>query len=320
MNRRVPLASGVALLAFLCAWTLDARARQNLLFAYFTGNGDSGLHLARSEDGLTWAPLREGKPFLAPAVGGKLMRDPHVLLGPDGRFHMVWTTGWWDRGIGLAHSADLVEWSEQVFLPVMDHEPKAVNCWAPELFYDELLQQYMIIWSTTIPGRFPATDHSGDRGPDGVELNHRIYVTTTRDFESYAPAELLFDPGFNAIDATLLRDGARVVMFLKDETKRPEPKKLIRMAVADRARGPYRIEPDPLSPDWVEGPTALRVGRDLFLYFDAYTRRRFEGVKSRDLRAWTPITDDLRMPDGARHGTAFAVSDKVMRRLAAARD
>jgi hypothetical protein len=74
------------------------RARVSYLFAYFVGNGEDGLHLASSDDGLTWNALRGGASFLTPTVGSKLMRDPCVVLGPDGVFHMVWTTGWWDRG------------------------------------------------------------------------------------------------------------------------------------------------------------------------------------------------------------------------------
>ena len=31
------------------------------------------------------------------------MRDPCLVAGPDGQFHLVWTTGWWDKGIGIAH-------------------------------------------------------------------------------------------------------------------------------------------------------------------------------------------------------------------------
>lgn len=62
-----------------------------------------------------------------------LMRDRWICRGPDGIFHMVWTTSWGQRGIGLAHSRDLISWSEQKFVEVMAHEPKAMNCWAPEI-------------------------------------------------------------------------------------------------------------------------------------------------------------------------------------------
>ena len=89
------------------------------LFSYFTGNGEDGLHFAESRDGLTWNPVGGGRSFLVPTVGSKLMRDPSIARGADGMFHLVWTTGWWDKGIGVAHSKNLVDWSAQQFVPVM---------------------------------------------------------------------------------------------------------------------------------------------------------------------------------------------------------
>ncbi len=59
--------------------TRPAAARE-YLFAYFTGNGEDGLHLAASRDGLKWERLNGGQSYLAPAVGhAKLMRAPCVL-------------------------------------------------------------------------------------------------------------------------------------------------------------------------------------------------------------------------------------------------
>ena len=308
---------GVALLA-LTAARAAPRGAGPWVFSYFLDNGQDGLHLAYSRDGLTWTPLAGGRPVLTPSVGGKLMRDPCVLLGPDNVFHAVWTTGWYEQGIGIAHSSDLIEWSEAAFLPVMVHERKAANAWAPEIYYDEETAQYLVFWATTIPGRFPATDGSGSVNQDGVALNHRIYRTTTRDFKEYSRAELFLDPGFNVIDATIVRDGARCLMFLKDETLRPEARKDIRIAVADHALGPYLVASEPISKDnWVEGPTAFRAGQDMFVLFDAYTRKRFEGVRSRDLKTWTALGAELEMPPGARHGTVFAVPEKILKGLLA---
>ena len=131
------------------------------LFSYFKGNGEDGLHLAYSYDGLIWKALNNDQSFLKPEVGkAKLMRDPCIVRSPDNIFHMVWTAGWWENGIGMAHSKNLIEWSEQQLIPVMKHEPDAVNCWAPEIFYDEMIKQYIIYWSTTIPDRFPETASS----------------------------------------------------------------------------------------------------------------------------------------------------------------
>ena len=211
-------------------------AGQPYLFSYFKGNGEDGLHLAWSADGLTWTA--EGRSVVPDAAGGhRLMRDPCICQGPDGTFHMVWTSGWWDKGIGLAHSKDLIHWSEQTWLEVMAHEGGALNCWAPEIYYDAATQKYLIFWSTTVPGRFPATEESGDGGPNSRKLNHRVYYVTTSDFASYSDAKLFFDGGFNVIDATLVREADRYVLFVKDETKEPVAKKNIRIATASRAEG-----------------------------------------------------------------------------------
>jgi len=291
-------------------------APQRYLFSYFTGNGEDGLHLAASSDGLEWTALKDGASFLQPHVGSRLMRDPCIVQGPDGTFHMVWTTGWWDAGIGLAHSRDLMTWSEQQWLPVMKHEPAALNAWAPEIFYDEQAREYLIFWASTIPGRFPQTEESGDTREDQKQLNHRIYMVTTRDFLTYSPTSLLYDGGFTVIDATIVRAGAEFVMIVKDETKRPVAKKHLRATRASHAKGPYAPASPPISPDWVEGPTILKVGENWILYYDEYTRQRYGAMRSKDLREWTVISDQVRFPAGMRHGTAFAAGEAVIRLLA----
>ena len=153
---------------------------------------------------------------------------------------------------------------------------------------------------------------------EGIALNHRIYRTTTRDFKGYSRAELFLDPGFNVIDATIVRDGFRYLMFLKDETERPEARKDIRLAVADHALGPYVPEPGPISKEnWVEGPTAFRSGQETIVLFDAYRRKQDQGVTSRDLKTWTGLGAELQMPPGARHGSVVAVPEKILKGLLA---
>ena len=86
------------------SFLLPSSQHANYLFAYFKNNGEDGLHLAYSRDGLKWKVLNDDRSYLAPAVGSqKLMRDPCVIQGPDGVFHMVWTTGWRGQDIGVAH-------------------------------------------------------------------------------------------------------------------------------------------------------------------------------------------------------------------------
>jgi hypothetical protein len=91
------------------------------LFCYFKGNGD-GLHYAISKDAFVWKTLFNDSAILKPmASRDRLMRDPCITRGDDGKFHMVWTVSWNDKGIGYASSSDLVHWSEQKFIPVMKH-------------------------------------------------------------------------------------------------------------------------------------------------------------------------------------------------------
>lgn len=282
---------------------LNAQSGEYFLFSYFKDNGQDGLHLAVSTNGFTWQALNNDSSFLTPTAGkDKLMRDPCITKGNDGLYHMVWTVSWNEKGIGYANSKDLINWSPQQYIPVMEHEANARNCWAPEVFYDDASKQYIIFWATTIPGRFPATEEAGDD-----QYNHRMYFTTTKDFRTFAPTKLFYDPGFNVIDATIVKDGKRYVMILKDETKTP-PQKNLRTAFSNKVTGPYSTPSAPFTESWVEGPTLLKVRGAWMLYYDQYTRHRMGGRMSKDLGVWNEITDQLKFPQGARHGTVLKIS------------
>ncbi len=279
------------------------------LATYFMGKGEAGAYLAISEDGLTFRPLFS-RPILKPAIGkDKLMRDPSLVRGPDGTWHMVWTTGWWDRSIGIAHSRDLVTWSEQKEIPVMEPFPSAINAWAPEIVYDASFKRFQIVWSSTLTDRYLETAHpGGDLSPSRQPLNHRLYFTTTRDFVTYEPTRLLWDPGFNIIDATLLRMNEDWLMIAKDETKAPEAKKHLFTAISKAAYGPFRMESAKVTGAyWAEGPTAVRLGGKTRVYFDRYMEGKWGAVESSDLRTWTDISDRIFFPKGARHGSVLSV-------------
>lgn len=270
------------------------------LFTYFIGNGEDGLHLAWSRDGYKWEALKDGKSFLTPKVGqSKLMRDPCAVRGPDGTYHMVWTDSWWSRTIGHASTKDFVNWSEQQAIPVMGHEPAARNCWAPEIVWDAKREQFMIFWATTITNQFLETVGGGDS-------NHRMYSTTTRDFKTFTPTKLFYDPGHNVIDATILPALGRFHLIIKDERKTPV-KKHLRIASSDDIAGPYLDLQPPFTRDWVEGPTALQVGEEFVVFYDGYTAHRYEAKRSKDLKNWEDVTSKIAFPNGTRHGTAIAV-------------
>lgn len=282
------------------------------VFSYFKGNGEDGLHLAYSKDGLHWKDLNGGSSFLQPQVSAdKLMRDPSIIRGGDGRFHMVWTDSWMDKGIGYASSSDLIHWSQQQQLPVMEQEAGARNCWAPEITYDPSTSTYMIYWATTITGRYSPTDSVAENG-----YNHRIYCTTTKDFIKYSPTQLLFDPGFNCIDATIVPDNHRFIMFFKDERLQPEEKN-IKIAWSARLTGPYQpTSATPITgPYWAEGPTAIHTGNKWIVYFDRYRDQRFGAITSTDLKSWTDISDKIELPEGIRHGSILKITQEELDKL-----
>lgn len=122
------------ILLALCALVSCAQEKEAYLFTSFHEPATDGLRMLYSSDGYHWTDFNYI--FLTPNAGdSKLMRDPSITQGPDGTYHLVWTSGWrGDQGFGYASSKDLIHWSEQQFINVMVHEPSTVNVWAPEIF------------------------------------------------------------------------------------------------------------------------------------------------------------------------------------------
>ncbi len=284
------------------------------LFSYFMGNGEDGLHLAASQDGYNWEALNHGNSMLLPLVGeSTLMRDPCITTGPNGTFHMVWTTSWSGTTIGYAHSKDLVNWSKQIAIPVMEHEDQVQNCWAPEINYNPQEDNFIIYWSTTMLDKFPETANSTK---NGARTNHRIYATTTKDFKSFTETKLFYEPGFNVIDASIKQDGDRYIMFVKNETEIPKAEKNISLVYSESMTGPYSLPEKTITGDyWAEGPSAIQIHGKWHLYFDKYRKHSFGLLTSSDLVNWTDESDQLKMPDGIRHGTVFEVDRDIYENL-----
>lgn len=294
------------------ATTTRGEAHQEMyLFSYFNGNGD-GLHLAYSYDGLKWEALRDDTIWLRPLVGkDQLMRDPSIVQDEKGIFHMVWTSGWWDQGIGYASSEDLIHWSAQQNIRVMQGFEGTRNTWAPELFYDHADNTFYIFWASTVPGAFPELPTSeSEKG-----LNHRQYYVTTKDFKTFSETKLFFQPGFSVIDGSILKKDDVYYLFLKNENSAPAEKN-IRLTQNHK---PYDFPTEVSAPItgnyWAEGPAPLQVGDYVYVYFDKYTQGKYGAIRSRDMVTWEDVSDSVSFPRGMRHGTAFRVSSQVVENL-----
>jgi len=286
--------------------TFSSCSRDAYMFTSFREPANEGLRLLYSYDGYTWTDLN--RLFLKPEVGTqKVMRDPSIAQGNDGTFHLVWTSSWkGDKGFGYASSKDLIHWSAERFIPVMEHEPTTVNVWAPELFYDDEANQFVIIWASTIPHRF-------ERGEEEETNNHRMYYTTTKDFRTFAPTKLFLDPAFSVIDAVIVRrKPADYVLVLKDNTR---PNRTIKVAFGKSATGPFTNVSEAFTQKFTEGPSVVQVGNDWLIYFDSYQTRTYEAVKTRDFKTFTDASGQISVPAGHKHGTIFRVKRRMLKRL-----
>lgn len=285
---------------------LTSCSKQAYLFTSFHEPANEGLRFLYSYDAYHWTDLN--KTFLKPEVGTqKVMRDPSIVQGPDGTFHLVWTCSWkGDKGFGYASSKDLITWSAQKFLPVMESEPKTVNVWAPEIFYDEEKKDFVIIWASTIPFRFA-------KGMEEEENNHRMYSITTKDFVTFSEPKLFLDPGFSVIDAVIVKRATKdYVLVLKDNTR---PNRNLKVAFGEDALGPYKNVSETFSPKLTEGPTVVKVKNDWLIYFDAYGQKIYSAYKTSDFKTFKDVTKEVSIPEGHKHGTIIKVKRKVIEGL-----
>lgn len=290
---------------FVCLLLSCSSQKKLYMFSSFHEPATAGLRLLYSSDAYHWKDL--DTVLLRPEVGSKVMRDPSIVRGPDGTFHLVWTSGWnTDKGFGYASSKDLIHWSQQQFIPVMEHEPDVVNVWAPELFYDDVNEQFIIIWASTIPFRFP-------KGEEEERNNHRMYYTVTKDFKTFSPAKLFLDPGFSVIDCTIVKRGANdYVLVLKDNTR---PNRNIKVAFAKSPLGPYSKPSEPFTGPFTEGPTVVNTGRDWLIYYDAYRQKKYDAMRTKDFIHFEDISDSVSVPAGHKHGTIFIADKKILKGL-----
>lgn len=265
-----------------------------------------GLRFIYSEDGIKWDSIPGT--WLKPVIGNqKVMRDPSIVRDPEGIYHLVWTSSWkGDLGFGYAESVDLIHWTKPKMIEVMKHEPTTINVWAPEIFYDDEKKQFVVVWASCIPGRFP-------NGIEDVENNHRLYYITTKDFITISETKILYDPGFSSIDATIVKRGkSDYVLVFKDNTR---PNRNLKVAFSTSATGPYRSSSSTFSDNYVEGPTVVKKDNDYLIYFDEYRAATYGAVKTTDFIHFQNISNKISVPVGHKHGTIFKAPASIISNL-----
>ncbi|MBU3021354.1 family 43 glycosylhydrolase [Aestuariibacter sp. A3R04] len=305
--------------------TSEPQTGEVFLLPYFLGNGETGIYLSYSYDGLNFKWLNEGKLiFEAPDWPDEnLTRDPSILFH-DNMFHMVWTTSWWSKTIGYAYSKDLVQWSEPKKISLWQDGDGAKNSWAPELHWDDESEEYFILWSSTLEEELKDNDGSSNRpGRD-----HRTYITRTSDFNSFSPPELFYSPQspeVSVIDPYIAKDDKgtsdtiddQFVMVIKNEMPENKGGKNLRLVFSDNMQGPYPTEMGApivgagtnIVNVMAEGPSLLKKDNLWWLYWDAPDSEfSYCLATSDDLVTWRNRSDEMSMPaKSMRHGTVLLV-------------
>lgn len=258
---------------------------------------DEGLRFIYSRDGLHWDSIPGT--WLAPELGDSIMRDPSIWRGEDGTYHLVWTIAWkGDTGIGYSSSTDLIHWTPQRRIPVMDSIRHTYSVWAPELFYDDTKGEYMIVFTAQVDDK----TSTGRRNEHGDY--HRMYYVTTRDFVAFSEPRLLYDAGYSCIDGVIVKRGeGDYVLVAKDNRKANSN---LRVAFSRRPEGPYTLPLSrPFTGIFAEGPSVTKVGDTYYIYYDLYRRHIYGASTTKDFIHFTDVTSNAAFPAGHKHGTVF---------------
>jgi len=200
-------------------------------FPHFTGETADGekIYFASSKgnDALHWNNLNNGLPVLTSAYGEKGLRDPFIIRSPEGdKFYLLATDLKVYPGTDFARaqqsgstyleiweSTDLVNWSDQRHVKVSSDF--AGNTWAPEAYYDDASQSYVVYWASNI---YPTTTVAGR---SYTSVYNKMMYATTRDFVTFSEAKPWIDvkrgTGLGMIDSTVIKDGNTFYRFTKDE-------------------------------------------------------------------------------------------------------
>lgn len=303
-------------------------------FSYFTGSSIAGEKIyfaaSRGNNALKWDELNNGQPTLESTMGEMGLRDPFLIRSPEGdRFFLIATdlsigrNGDWDRSqrtgsryLEVWESTDLKNWSQQRH--VLVSPPTAGNTWAPEAYWDETLQQYVVFWASKLYAE-------SDPNHTGSAYNRMLYATT-RDFVTFSEAQIWQDRGESRIDSTVIKENGTYYRFTKDEGGGGT-------GCSDiiQEKSPSLTAVDlPGDPSWtfmdacigrdagtsaVEGPTVFKAnpgdtsGSPYYLFVDEYGGRGYIPLGTDDLESpnWQ-VAPTYDLPASPRHGTVLPVT------------
>ena len=279
------------------------------LFVHMTDQNYGRMFYSVSRDGLVWETLNDGKVILETYLG-----HPTLTRGGDGKYYMIGvSTGQTPHYPILWFSDDLVVWGHRDLSPdifdvsAFDYKNDTYYYGAPKVWYDSASGRYIITW------------HAGITGVDNAQEeweSKRTFYILTEDFETFTPADRLFDfTGDDAdmatIDTIIEKEGDTYYAIIKDERwpdKCPTGK-TIRIASSSSLTGPYTNPGPPVTPSWREAPSIVRSpdGQGWYLYTEQYPTA-YELYKCSSLAGsmWSQVAFT---PPVARHGWVMRIDE-----------
>ncbi len=181
------------------------------LFVHFrekiTVDGEQ-VYFSVSKNGYDWEMLNSGKPILTSSLSSGGCRDIEIVRLKTGGFviittdeciakrydenlHIDWKivnrTG--SHGFCCWRSDDLISFSAQEILNIGRDD---FGCmWAPEIFYDEKEDEYLIHWGSTVK-------------QDNYS-HMSIYYSVTKDFRSFSAPKLFFTKSNEILDTHIIK-------------------------------------------------------------------------------------------------------------------
>lgn len=301
------------------------------LFSHFkekiTPDGEQ-VYFALSKDGFNWKQLNGGEPILTSTMGEKGCRDIEVVRLKNGGFVVLTTdlsiayrmdenyqVNWKEvnstgsKCLCMWKTDDLINFSEQkrIYFGRDDF-----GClWAPEVFYDEINDEYVIHWGSTV-----AEDNF---------THMSIYCCTTKDFESFSEPKLFFTKDNEILDTHLVKIDNTYHLFYKNAECPP----MNMHAASSNLYGPY--EHDKAFEDYMatlyrpgsyEAPTTLILpdGRwCLMLDFFGCEKEKmgyvpFVSSKPGDSN-FRRADESFSFPYGFKHGGIIEISDEEYEKI-----
>lgn len=302
------------------------------LFVHFkekiTPEGEA-VYFGKSRDGLNWEIVNNGDPVLMSSLGEKGCRDIEIVRLHTGGFVIITTdlcvANRYDENLNLdwkninSHGSkalciwktpDLVDFSEQK-LQYFGRDD--FGCmWAPEVFFDEENEEYLIHWGSTVK--------------EDNYTHMSIYCSVTKDFEAFSEPKLFFTKDNEILDSHITKIGSTYHLFYKNSSNPP----MNMHATSDGLYGPYSHDKafeeymckEIHNPGSYEGPTTYTLpdGRwCLMLDFFGCEKEKMGYVPfvspAPGNSNFTRLTEGYSFPYGFKHGKVIEITEEELDRL-----